>query len=70
MWPVSSPLEPGFKLFEVKPRMAGLSSVSAGNVIVAGEIAVSIQEKNGTFQLSLDVPASAACLVHIPEEYQ
>jgi hypothetical protein len=63
------PLEPGFKLFEVKPRMAGLTEVSAGNTTVSGKIEVSIVEKEGVFNLMVDVPDTSECLVYIPEEY-
>jgi len=65
-----SPLKPGFKLFEVKPRMAGLTQVSAGNVTVAGEIAVSLLEENERFELKLEVPPASACMVYIPDAYQ
>ncbi len=64
------PLEPGFKLFEVKPRMAGLTEVKTGNLTVSGEIEVSIREKEGAFNIKVDIPEKSGCLVYIPEEYR
>jgi hypothetical protein len=63
------PLEPGFKLFEVKPRMAGLTSVHTGNETVSGRIEVSLRQGKRSLGLTVEIPRGTACMVCIPEQY-
>ena len=64
-----NPLEPGFKLFEVKPVLARLTEVSAGNLTMAGRIEVSIHQDRKSFNIRVEVPEGSSCLVHIPADY-
>jgi alpha-L-rhamnosidase len=63
------PLEPGFESFEVRPHMAGLTEVRTGNETIAGRIEVSLQQKEKTLELVVEVPQGTQCMVCIPAEY-
>ncbi len=64
------PIEPGFKTFEVKPVLGGLKEVSAGNLTMAGKLEVSVEQKNKSMEIMVQVPEGSSCLVHIPSKYK
>ncbi len=61
-----SPVEPGFKRFQVMPDPAGLKQASAQFVSVAGEIAASFADNGKTFTLEVSVPEGTVADIGIP----
>ncbi|MCQ2137977.1 MAG: glycoside hydrolase [Bacteroidales bacterium] len=59
-----SPLEPGYKVFEVKPQMGGLKKVEAWMETSYGMIEVFLSRKGRTISATLRVPEGTTALVH------
>jgi hypothetical protein len=64
------PTSPGFKTFEVKPDLAGLSQVSANMQTLYGMIRIRIKKKNGYIHLTLTVPEGTQATVMLGREVQ
>lgn len=64
-----SPLEPGWTLFEVLPRMGGLKEVSQKLTSVKGDIVVSHKLTDTNFRLNLSAPVGTKAIVGIPVKY-
>jgi hypothetical protein len=57
------PTSPGFKTFEVKPDLAGLSQVSANMQTKYGMIRVNLKKEKGQTYLTLTVPKGTQATV-------
>lgn len=64
-----SPIEPGYKLFEVKPRMGNITYARALIATVRGNIQVSIQQGIKIFSITVTVPENTKCEVYLPAMY-
>ncbi len=60
------PLEPGYKRFEVHPRLGPLNSVRATIATIAGPITVHIERRAARIELELNVPPGCTALVELP----
>ena len=65
-----APLEPGFKKFQVKPRMGSLESIKVSFPTKLGEISATVKEAEERFSLKLTVPGSTTARVCVPEGYE
>lgn len=60
------PIEPGFRTVRVRPRIAGLSSVSAEIPTVRGGIKVSVERDEMRYRLRCAIPANTTAMIHLP----
>ena len=63
------PVEPGYKIFEVKPRMGSITYARALMATVRGKIHVSIQQGVKNFSITVTVPENTECEVYLPAVY-
>jgi len=61
------PLEPGFKTFQVRPRMGSLRRIEAVVDSTAGKIDVTLNRGAGKFNLTVTVPTGTSARVCVPE---
>ena len=64
-----SPVEPGFKLFEVKPGMGNITHAHTLIPTVRGNIKVLIQQGDKKYSISVTVPKNTKCEVYLPDVY-
>lgn len=64
-----SPIEPGYRLFHVKPQLGTLQYAQATVPTIRGEIKVYVQKSDKHFLLNLTVPEGTKCEVSIPAVY-
>lgn len=60
------PLEPGFGVVRIKPRIGSLSDVNATVPTVRGPIGVCIRRDEAEYHLRCTIPANATAEVHLP----
>ncbi len=65
-----SPLEPAWKLFQVKPQLGILKWAATGNETVAGKVTVKVEQDNSSFNVEVNVPAGTESIVCIPVKYK
>lgn len=65
-----SPLEPAWKVFQVRPQLGTLKWAGTGNETVAGKVSVSVEQDKSTFKVKVNVPEGTGCIVCIPAEYK
>ncbi len=63
-----SPLQAGYKSFQVMPQMGSLNHIQAEVASTAGEIRVELEQTNKQFTASVGVPKGATALVGIPAD--
>ncbi|MEO9869400.1 alpha-L-rhamnosidase-related protein [Ekhidna sp.] len=64
------PLEPGYKTFQVKPQLGGLTKVKAVVSSVKGDIKVDIIAENESFVMTIEVPESTKAYGYVPSLYR
>lgn len=64
-----SPLSPGYKTFEVRPRMGPVQEARATIPSVRGDIGVSIKQQLKHFSITVHVPPLTTCKVAVPAAY-
>ena len=60
------PIQPGFKVVRIRPRIAGLSSISAEVPTIRGPIKVSVERDEMRYRLRCTVPANTTAMLHLP----
>jgi len=63
-----SPVEPGYKIFQISPQPASVERASAKILSVKGEIGCSFINKKGIFELNVNVPANTEAIIGIPDK--
>lgn len=61
-----SPLEPGYTLFQVMPRMGALEHVETTVASVRGSIELTLDRNEGVFDMHLRVPETTQALLAVP----
>ena len=64
-----SPVEPGYKKFEVKPRMGSINQAHTMLSTVRGIINVAIQQGAKNYSITVTVPENTECEVYLPAVY-
>lgn len=59
------PIEPGFRVVRIRPRIGSLSDVSATVPTIRGPISVSIRRDEGEYRLRCTIPANMSAEVHL-----
>ena len=59
---------PAWKMYEVKPNLAGLTSVSQIIPLVKGNITVDVKKSEKHYQIDLASPPNTTAVVYIPKE--
>ncbi len=60
------PLEPGFRVVRIKPRIGSLSDVSATMPTIRGPVYVAIKRDEAEYRLRCTIPANTTAEVHVP----
>lgn len=60
------PLEPGFRVARIKPRIGSLSDVSFKMPTIRGTIDVSIKRDEAEYRLNCKIPANMTAEIHLP----
>jgi hypothetical protein len=60
------PVEPGWSVYEVKPKEAFLTSIKLAVPSIKGRVAVEIRKSASEYSIDLDSPAQTAAVVGIP----
>jgi hypothetical protein len=64
-----SPVEPGYKIFRVRPQMGTLHHARAVVSTVRGEIKVAVEKDNKHLSVNITVPENSKCEVYLPAMY-
>lgn len=60
------PLEPGFRVARIKPRIGSLNDISATIPTIRGTISVSIKRDEAEYRLHCTIPANMTAELHLP----
>lgn len=63
------PLEPGFKSFSVRPRLAGLKNINVKVPTVYGEIVMQVSTTKGVMDIDLDIPENTMAHLILSDEF-
>ncbi|MEN7548019.1 alpha-L-rhamnosidase C-terminal domain-containing protein [Rapidithrix thailandica] len=63
-----SPLEAGYRVFQIKPQLGFLTHIKATVPTVKGKIVLQI-DKDSAFKMDLTVPVGTKAIVHIPNAF-
>lgn len=64
------PVEPGWKVFRVKPQLGYLDYAETGNLTVAGEVLVKIQKNKDGMDIHLEVPEGSTAILCLPDSFE
>ena len=65
-----SPLEPGFKTFQIRPRMAGITNIETKVPSFSGDIELKISVKKREMELQLVVPDNTVCMLVLSDKFK
>lgn len=65
-----SPIEPGYKTFEIKPNLTNLEWVESNVTTQYGDIKASIRKTADGMHLVITIPKSTSAKVTLPEKYE
>ncbi|MES2329488.1 MAG: alpha-L-rhamnosidase C-terminal domain-containing protein [Bacteroidota bacterium] len=65
-----SPIEPGYKIFQIKPQPATITTAAAKVSSIAGVIESSYELKPGKFTIRATIPAGTQCVTGIKDQYE
>lgn len=60
------PIEPGFSVVRIKPRIASLRSLNSITPTIRGPVKISIKLDESEYRLNCSIPANMSAEVHIP----
>jgi alpha-L-rhamnosidase len=63
------PIEPGYRSFEIRPRLGSVGLLRQRLATVAGEIAIMINVAADHWQVELDVPAGTTARLVLPDDF-